>query len=54
MELPASISYLVGLTYQYKFKNFISTPKLDGTYIFDITTYLADGTTLLESYSEYL
>ena len=38
----------------FKLKNCLKSSSLAGVYLADITTYLADGTTIKESYSDYI
>lgn len=54
MQLPVALSFPLGTESLFTIKNVAKTPILSGSFLFDITTSAADGTTVLESYSDYL
>ena len=52
---PASGSFPSGSsTSSYRLQNVITTPTFNGTFLFDITSYKSDGTTVIESWTDYL
>lgn len=54
VRLPAATTYYIGSENILTLSGFIKNPTLNSSYIFDISTYQSDGTTLLESFSDYV
>ncbi len=55
MTLTGAVSYSIGVTQTITLSGgVITNPVQPGTYIIDVTTFQADGTTLLESYSDFI
>lgn len=54
IRLPAATTYYIGSENILTLSGFIKNPTLNSSYIFDISTYQSDGTTLLESFSDYV
>lgn len=55
MTLTGAVTYSIGVTQTIAISGgVITNPVQPGTYIIDVTTFQADGTTLLESYSDFI
>jgi len=54
LTFPDTISFPLGINKQFRLNNLITTPFNNGTYLFDITSYLSDGITVIESWTDYL
>lgn len=54
MQLRSTQTFLTGVSSSFSINNVLLTPTQNGTYIFDINTYQANGATVIESYSTFI
>ncbi len=54
MVFPNTIGFPLGYTRLFRLQNLITTPSTNGTFLFDLTSFLTDGTTTIESWTDYL
>jgi len=51
----SGVSFPLGFTRKFMLQNnLITAPSTNATYLFDITSFLTDGTTVIESWTDYL
>ncbi len=54
LTLPTTASFPLGSSASFKLTNVVTTPANNGTYLFDLTTYKSDGSTAIESWTDYM
>ena len=54
IKLPVTTTYYLGVQNTITLSTLVKNPSLNGTFLFDISTYGTDGTTLLESWTDYV
>ena len=54
IKLPVGSVYYIGVQNTLKLTGIVTNPSNNGTYLIDISTYSSDGTTLLESFTDFV
>ena len=55
LVFPNAVSFPLGFVRKFRLQNnLITAPTTNSTYLFDITSYLTDGTTVIESWTDYV